>query len=411
MLAGMVCTAKTRISQFFREDLGRLGKPESVDRDKGIIHGVKVLGLKSLNGRRYTLEAIREAVSKYEGLSVNVDHPDKPTDQRSAYDRLAWLENVRVQEDGLYADLHILLTHDLAPKLLEAAEKNPRLFGLSHNARGSGEQLPDGTFEIRSIDEVISVDIVADPATTSGLYESKGYVMKKSLKLFLEALLPKVPAKRRPGLKKLLEMDDMDEPLKMEMDEPAAPVDGEKKLNWKQHLVNAIGTLVGSDDPAAHEMAKKIMAMLKPEAAVEEEGEEEGDEEGDEEDEKEVEESGSDEIRGRNQDGQRRAMFAKDPDGAESLRRKVAELEHREHVRELCEEIKVVPDKPLFKALVALRDDKDIRALLERDKKLQESSRQERPRSRAAGEHITENRKESKFPASAAEFKRMLASN
>ena len=36
-----------------REDLVRLGKPERVDRDAGILYGVKILGLESVNKRRY----------------------------------------------------------------------------------------------------------------------------------------------------------------------------------------------------------------------------------------------------------------------------------------------------------------------------------------------------------------------
>jgi hypothetical protein len=43
--------------------------------------------------------------------------------------------------------------------------------GLSHDAVGTG-YTKDGVFQVQKVIEVKSVDIVADPATTQGLFEA-----------------------------------------------------------------------------------------------------------------------------------------------------------------------------------------------------------------------------------------------
>lgn len=147
----------------------------SVDRKAGVIRNVKVLGLVSENGRRYLPEAVRKAAGLYEGIRVNVDHPEgKPTDMRSAYDRFGKLENIRwVEGEGLYGDLVFLKSHPMAERICEAAERMPDVFGLSHNAGGDGKVDKDGTFIVDEIVEVRHVDLVADPATTKSLQESR----------------------------------------------------------------------------------------------------------------------------------------------------------------------------------------------------------------------------------------------
>lgn len=143
-----------------------------VDIESSVIRSVRVLGPESLNGRRYTAGAIRGAVSLYEGIHVNYDHPQKgPTQERQFADRAGWLSNVREVNGGLSGDLHFLKTDPRAAKLCEAAERRPESFGLSHNAEGRVVK-KDGKTLVEEITRVRSVDIVADPATTRSLFES-----------------------------------------------------------------------------------------------------------------------------------------------------------------------------------------------------------------------------------------------
>jgi hypothetical protein len=147
-----------------------------VDRDEGIIRGVKILGLVSDNNRKYLPEAVRKAKSLYEGIKVNINHPAESGDVRNAEDRFGKLINVKyVEGEGLYGDLMFLKSHPMAERICEAAERNDMndTFGLSHNAQGDGQEDKDGCFVVSSIVEVRHVDLVADPATTKSLREAR----------------------------------------------------------------------------------------------------------------------------------------------------------------------------------------------------------------------------------------------
>lgn len=160
-------------SIFIIEDSRQAGNLR-VDRDRGIIRGVKILGLVSENGRQYLPDAVRKAAKLYEGIRVNIDHPDKPDDVRSAEARFGKLVRVRyVEGEGLYGDLEFLKSHPMAERICEAAERMPDAFGLSHNAQGEGDENKDGIFVVSKIVEVRHVDVVADPATTKSLSEGR----------------------------------------------------------------------------------------------------------------------------------------------------------------------------------------------------------------------------------------------
>ncbi len=140
-----------------------------VDREKAIIHGVKVLGAVSAKGRQYPLAVRQAALPLYEGRVVNVDHIE-PNQRRSYRDRIGCLRNNVCLEDGNYADLHYNPKHVLAEQLLWDAENAPQNVGFSHDARGPSK-LKGGKVVVESIEKVLSVDLVANPATTSGLFE------------------------------------------------------------------------------------------------------------------------------------------------------------------------------------------------------------------------------------------------
>jgi len=142
----------------------------AVDATNGIIRHVKVLGPKSANGREYLPEAMRRAKGLYEGKAVNVDH-GQPGDRRSYRDRLGRLAGVEVRPDGIFADLHFNPKHPLAEQLAWDAEHAPGNVGLSHDASGRTVR-KGGTVVVEEITAVHSVDLVADPASTKGLFES-----------------------------------------------------------------------------------------------------------------------------------------------------------------------------------------------------------------------------------------------
>ncbi len=144
-----------------------------VDARTGVIHGVKILGLQSRNGRTYLPEALADAARLYENAKVNVNHPKgNPTGPRDYQDRIGVIRNVAVRTgEGLFADFYFNPKHVLAEQLAWDAEHAPENVGFSHNVQAKtgrrGRQVV-----VEAITKVQSVDLVADPATTAGLFES-----------------------------------------------------------------------------------------------------------------------------------------------------------------------------------------------------------------------------------------------
>ena len=144
-----------------------------IDKENGVVSGVKILGVKSRNNRIYPIETLRDAAPLYENAKVNVNHPDgSPNESRKYQDRVGSIKNVTLQENGLYGDFHFNPKHPLAEQMLWDAEKAPENFGFSHNVEAV-VRLENGAQVVDKIVRVRSVDLVADPATTSGLFESE----------------------------------------------------------------------------------------------------------------------------------------------------------------------------------------------------------------------------------------------
>lgn len=159
----------TRITETVYQDAA-----PKVDPTNGILYGVKLLGETSRNGRRYTPKAMREAAKLYEGLKSYVDHPDRDRlqEDRKFRDWSGVFRNARyVEGSGIFADQHLRRSSEYFEGIVEAAEKFPTHVGYSHVAEGDSRQ--EGETEIiESIREVFSADLVTDPATTNGFFES-----------------------------------------------------------------------------------------------------------------------------------------------------------------------------------------------------------------------------------------------
>lgn len=158
------------------------GVPLRIDRNEGVLRGVKLLGHQSRNGRRYLAEALSAAVALYEGAKVNVNHAKAgPLMARDYQDRIGVVRNVSAKADeGLFGDLHFNPKHALAEQLLWDAEHAPENVGFSHNVQAKTRRDADETI-VEEIVRVHSVDLVADPATTRGLFEQRSVPTVESL--------------------------------------------------------------------------------------------------------------------------------------------------------------------------------------------------------------------------------------
>ncbi|NMC21798.1 MAG: hypothetical protein GYA33_15415, partial [Thermogutta sp.] len=71
-----------------------------------------------------------------------------------------------------FADLRFNPKHELAQRLVWDAEHAPRNLGLSHSVLAKTRR-EGGRTVVEEIERVLSVDVVADPAGTQGLFESQ----------------------------------------------------------------------------------------------------------------------------------------------------------------------------------------------------------------------------------------------
>jgi hypothetical protein len=158
---------------FLQEFCSSRGVALRIDREAGLLRGVKLLGLASKNGREYPEATLARAAALYEGAKVNVNHPKgHPLAPRDYQDRLGTIRNVVSRPgEGLFGDLQYNPKHALAEQLLWDAEHAPENVGFSHNVQARTAKRGETTI-VEEILAVQSVDLVADPATTRGLFES-----------------------------------------------------------------------------------------------------------------------------------------------------------------------------------------------------------------------------------------------
>lgn len=246
----------TLSSSALRESL--VFESASVDADAGVIRGVKILGRESRNGRTYSDAALSQAARMYEGAEVNIDHPDRanPNADRKIADRFGVLENVARKGDDVFGDLQYLKTHPQAPQVAEAAQRMPRSMGLSHNAQGKVGRV-NGRQVVEAIESVRSVDIVANPATNRGLFESEWTMTKTVREIVKGSKLPGVAA-----VMALLEQDEgaMAGMAEVPVETPAEPDSEEEvKAAFRKMVVAAF------DDESLDTVATvaKIKEILK----------------------------------------------------------------------------------------------------------------------------------------------------
>lgn len=183
-----------------------------VDRANGIIHGVKLCGHESANGNDYPAAMFRKDFQRYEGAPIYTDHERGKEHQIAR--KIGWVSSPTVDAEGIpRGNAHLLKSHPLYNQVMEAAERNPGLYGFSHQAVCQTARQPNGRTRVESIERIESVDLVAEPATTKGLFESRnrGGNVAFTVKLLTEWVqkAPKASRRQIVGIKKLAEMEGM----------------------------------------------------------------------------------------------------------------------------------------------------------------------------------------------------------
>lgn len=165
-----------KVSEQIKSDIETEDAFESVESDieKGVIRGVKLLGIRSKNRRNYDTPGVRKTgVSMLEGAQVYIDHPATPQTPRSYRDKIGVVENVKYRSgEGHFGDIRFNPKHASADQFLWDVQNSPKSLGMSINAKYKpGKINKDGDQVVESLEMVRSVDIVTKPATADGIFE------------------------------------------------------------------------------------------------------------------------------------------------------------------------------------------------------------------------------------------------
>ena len=142
-----------------------------IDAEQRIVRNIALAGLESANGYRYSEEALSEALPLYANKPVFLDHARNTSRpfERSTRDLVGSVVNPRFEAGRLRGDIQTLET-EAGRTFIALAESNSPAVGMSHVvlARRNG----DGTL-VEKIEQVVSVDAVAFPATSATFSEQR----------------------------------------------------------------------------------------------------------------------------------------------------------------------------------------------------------------------------------------------
>ena len=146
-----------------------------------IINNVKLLGKVSRNNRTYSEQAMKDAVTLYEHVAVYFDHPTKSelrdrSGTRSVRDLAGKVLNPRRGPGEIRGDVQMIDIPEngsVNPKVFLTAlvEQMPDMAGFSHRAQGKVKRGENGDV-VESLSHVDALELVTEPATSNGLFES-----------------------------------------------------------------------------------------------------------------------------------------------------------------------------------------------------------------------------------------------
>jgi len=144
---------------------------EAVGGPEGLSWKISVIeaGL-SETGRSYSEDVLKAAVPLFDGVKMFADHPsvseemDRP--ERSTSNIVGWITEPRWDESEkrIVGTMNLLKTHPIAERVLEAYKRGRTdLYELSIYGSGKTEPVNENGktyFEVKSIDKIVSVDLV-----------------------------------------------------------------------------------------------------------------------------------------------------------------------------------------------------------------------------------------------------------
>ena len=149
----------------------------NIDRAMGVIRGTTLIGPTSVNGgkgRKYSEPALKKIAAMAEGLPGYLNHvaPDVAFRPRDVRELAVRHKNVRYDAatQTVKSDMYVLPQH--ADLVFGLAETFGDHIGNSLVSRGAVRMEADGTEVVEDVLQLRSADLVSDPASTKGLFES-----------------------------------------------------------------------------------------------------------------------------------------------------------------------------------------------------------------------------------------------
>jgi hypothetical protein len=170
---------------------------------------------RSKNGRVYSEDVLARAAPLFEGCKTFADHPGKQDirnrPERSVEHITGWLQGVECREGALYATRHFTSNErgrDIYKLVEDVVLRNApaTLLGGSINALGTGTKDEDsGDLIVESIERVLSVDDVTNPAAGGGFMPLAASSGDELMTAVLEALTYEEWFESRPDYRKRLQ--------------------------------------------------------------------------------------------------------------------------------------------------------------------------------------------------------------
>jgi hypothetical protein len=155
------------------------GLGEAIDRDKGLVFGVKVMQIGEINDHRpfkvdeVTLSQVENLGNQpNKGVKVRLTHPEGD----GLGSHLGRASNFYIEGDSVRADLQIAKSAQHSPMgnmyeyFFTLAEEDPEAFGMSISAvlDGSAMESDQSGIAPLRVSKLYSVDVVGEPAATRG---------------------------------------------------------------------------------------------------------------------------------------------------------------------------------------------------------------------------------------------------
>ena len=151
---------------------------DRIDREKGIVRGVKLLGVRSKNRRDYETPGVRVSAAKLlPNTAIYIDHPATATTARSYRDKFGAVGSKveYIPGKGHFGDIHFNPKHAAAEQFVWDVLNAPKTFGMSINSSvkyaDNGRRNKNGDQVVESIEVLRTLDVVTRPGTTDGIFE------------------------------------------------------------------------------------------------------------------------------------------------------------------------------------------------------------------------------------------------